>query len=197
MRALSIAWLMVLIGVGNAFAAQPTDKELAGVTLPGMVTLANLDEPLRLNGAGIRSKFFFKIYVAALYLPEPNAYAERILQELPPSRLLMHFVYDDVSKEKLDEAWEAGFRANLSEAALRPLRERLQRFKDLFFTLHEGDEVWLDHIPGKGIRVTINGEPRGQIEGSDFSRALMSIWLGPNPVTESLKKALLAAATPL
>ena len=197
LRAFNIVLLMILVAAANALAAETGGKEVAGIALPAAVKVAEIDEPLRLNGAGVRSKFFFKIYVAALYLPQPNASAERILQQLPPSRLLMHFVYDEVSKQKLDDAWEEGFRANLSEPDLSRLRDRLERFKDMFFTLHEGDEVWLDHIPGQGTRVAINGEPRGVIEGADFNRALLSVWLGPNPVTGSLKKALLAAATPL
>lgn len=42
-------------------------KEVAGVTLPETITLGS--KPLVLNGAGIRSKFFIKVYVGALYLP--------------------------------------------------------------------------------------------------------------------------------
>ncbi len=197
LRALSIVWLVIVTGAGNALAAQTAVKEVAGVALPVVASIAGVEEPLRLNGAGTRSKFFFRIYVAALYLPQPNTSAERILDQLPANRLLMHFVYDEVSKHKLDDAWEEGFRANLSESALLRLRDRLERFKNLFFTLHGGDQVWLDYVPQQGTRVSINGEPRGVIGGSDFSRALLSVWLGPNPVTGSLKKALLAAATPL
>ncbi|RMG33780.1 MAG: hypothetical protein D6720_10860 [Gammaproteobacteria bacterium] len=187
--------LVLLMWVGAvAFAGS---HEVAGVSLPLEVRVEGIAEPLRLNGAGVRSKFFFKIYVAALYLEHEGRAAEEILRQLPAYRLAMHFLYHEVSREKLDEGWEEGFRANLSTMALTGLRERLERFKRLFATLHEGDVVWLDHIPGQGTRVSINGRFRGLIEGDDFSRALLSVWLGRNPVTESLKKALLSAATPL
>jgi hypothetical protein len=66
----------------------------------------------------------------------------------------------------------------------------------LFRTLREGDEVWLDHLPGKGTRVSINGQVSGWVPGQDFNAALLSVWLGPEPVTSSLKKALLSADTP-
>jgi hypothetical protein len=50
----------------------------------------------------------------------------------------------------------------------------------------------LDWHPGGGTQVTIDGKPAGQpIEGEDFYRALLRIWLGDKPVQDDLKKALL------
>ena len=108
----------------------------------------------------------------------------------------MHFVYDEVSRDKLNAAWEDGFRANLDTARYQALAPRIEQFKAMFRTLREGDEVWLDHLPGEGTRVSINGEVQGLVPGDDFNAALLAIWLGPEPVTGSLKKALLAADNP-
>ena len=41
--------------------------EVAGVKVPDIVTVAG--QTLRLNGAALRQRVFFRIYVAALYLP--------------------------------------------------------------------------------------------------------------------------------
>ena len=41
--------------------------ELAGVTLPNTTEVAG--ETLKLNGIGLREKFWIDIYAAALYLP--------------------------------------------------------------------------------------------------------------------------------
>ncbi len=176
-----------------AVQAPAEDREVAGVRLPATVQVPGLETPLRLNGAGVRRKFFFRIYVAALYLPQPQHDAAAILDAAPPWRMLMHFLYDEVSKEKLAAAWEEGFRANLDAKAYRAVAGRLQDLIALFPTLREGDEVLLDHLPGRGVRVVIGGEEQGLIPGDDFATALLSVWLGPEPVTESLKKALLAA----
>ncbi len=188
MRYLLAAMLGLLMAQVHA-----DDPEVAGVRLPATVQVSGLEMPLRLNGAGVRRKFFFRIYVAALYLPQPQHDAAAILGAAPPWRMTMHFLYDEVSKEKLAAAWEEGFRANLDAQTYRRLADRLQDFIALFPTLREGDEVWLDHLPGRGVRVTIRGEEKGLIPGDDFATALLSVWLGPEPVTESLKKALLAA----
>ncbi|WP_419582428.1 chalcone isomerase family protein, partial [Thiolapillus sp.] len=69
-------WLsMLLIGLLPALVAA---KTLEGVDLPEQVPVEGRN--LVLNGAGIREKFFFDIYVAALYLPARMSDAARILQ---------------------------------------------------------------------------------------------------------------------
>jgi hypothetical protein len=56
----------------------------------------------------------------------------------------------------------------------------------------EGMAITLDWIPGSGTQVTVAGKPSGKpIEGEDFYRALLRIWLGEKPVQDDLKKALL------
>jgi len=56
--------------------------------------------------------------------------------------------------------------------------------------------VNLDFVPGHGTRVVINGELRGQpIAGRAFFDALLDGWIGENPVSESLKRALLGQDT--
>ncbi len=48
---------------------------------------------------------------------------------------------------------------------------------------------------GKATQLRIDGKSVGApIEGENFYRALLRIWLGEKPVQEDLKKALLGAA---
>ena len=148
-------------------------------------------QALQLNGAGIRKKLFIKVYVAALYLPQKTQNAEQAITAAGTKRMLMHFVYSEVSKEKLVAAWNEGFEGNTDGSTLATLGPRIERFNKLFPTLRENNTVWLDVVPGKGVRVSINGELKDVIEGDDFAQALLRIWLGKSPVTESLKEALL------
>jgi len=167
--------------------------QVAGVDVPEQIELQGMEKPLRLNGAGIRKKLFIDIYVAALYLPELHRRAETLLRRPPPNRVLMHVVYNNVSKAKMDSAWEAGFSANLTSEDYQRLQARLQQFMAMFKDLERDDQVWLDYLPEEGTRVSINGEMRGVIQGQDFNAALLSVWLGQEPVTRALKKALLGA----
>ena len=57
--------------------------------------------------------------------------------------------------------------------------------------VEEGDEIVMSWIPEKGTKVTVRGTDRGMFEGRDFADALLAVWLGPAPVQEDLKKALL------
>lgn len=166
-------------------------RELAGVSIEEQVSVSGIEQPLILNGAGIRYKIFFKIYVGALYLPQPQKNAAVILNGSQANRVVMHFVYDEVPQKKLVSAWQDGFESNTDESAYRKLKTRLAKFNQMFTSLHEGDVVLLDYLPGTGTRVSIKGEEKGVIEGADFNRALLSVWLGEDPVTEDLKEAML------
>jgi hypothetical protein len=103
----------------------------------------------------------------------------------------MDMLYSKVEKKKLVDAWNDGFKANLSSGELSALNESIQQFNAMFDTLVEGDRVKIDYAPGKGTNVTINGEVKGTVVGGGFRKALLKIWLGDEPVTDSLKKAML------
>ena len=71
------------------------------------------------------------------------------------------------------------------------LQERLKKLGAMIPDVKEGDEIAFTWVPEKGVQVAVRGTDRGAIEGRDFADALFSVWLGPNPVDEDLKKALL------
>ncbi|MCW9014696.1 MAG: chalcone isomerase family protein [Gammaproteobacteria bacterium] len=176
-----------------ALPVQIQAKEIAGVSFDQMISVPGMEKALKLNGLGIRYKVFFKIYIAALYVEEPTNQADMLVKSTGGKRVLMHFLYDEVAKEKLVNAWIDGFESNLSADAFSALKPRIDQFNDMFETLAEGDIVLLDYVPGKGTRVTVKGVVKGVVEGADFNRALLNIWLGKEPVTEDLKAALLGA----
>ncbi len=168
------------------FSTSAPALELAGVTIPD-----TLNTDLQLNGAGIRSKFFFKIYIGELYLEHPSDTAAAVLDDTGRKRMVMDILYDEIDAEKLVEGWNDGFAANLSESELKGLAPRIKEFNDLFITVRAGEQIVLDYQPQTGTVVTIAGKERGTVSGADFNRALLSIWLGEHPVTDDLRQALL------
>lgn len=166
-------------------------KEVAGVKLPDTLTLAPDQPALVLNGAGVRSKFFVKVYVGALYLPARATDAASIVRHTGPVAVHMHFLHSEVSKEKLVDAWNDGFSANLPEAARARLKERIERFNALFRTVRRGDVIRLEYLPGSGTSVIVNDARQGTIEGEDFMQAWLKIWLGEKPADGDLKRAML------
>ncbi|HDK38575.1 MAG TPA: hypothetical protein ENG92_06130 [Thiolapillus brandeum] len=161
-------WLSILlVGLLPAMLAA---KTVEGVKLPDQASVDG--KVLVLNGAGIREKFFFDIYVAALYLPVKASDASQILQADQLWQLTMHFLYSEVSKKKLDKGWDEGFAKNISITELVKLKKGLQQFKDMFPDLQKGDEVALAYAPGKGVSVIINEVEKGTVAGADFGRSL-------------------------
>ena len=166
-------------------------KEIEGIAIPDTLAFANSDSSLVLNGAGIREKFFLDIYIAALYLPERTPDADVILGDTGPASVLMHILYGEISKQKITDGWTDGLEANLSDEKMRALKPQLDEFNNLFQDLHQGDRIRIDYIPGTGTAVSINNERRGVVEGNDFYRSLLKIWIGSKPVTRRVKQEIL------
>lgn len=162
-----------------------------GVSVPEKITQAQGKQALVLNGAGVRTKFIFSIYVGALYLPEKHHKVDQILALKGANRISMHFLYDEVSKEKLVAGWNDGFEENNSEQEMAKLRDRLNTFNSFFKSVVKGNVILLDYVPGKGTIVVINNQQQGTVPGPDFNRALLKVWLGEEPADDDLKEAML------
>ena len=106
-----LLWTMLLLaGLGvNAAGA----VEVAGVQVPETARVGGAD--LQLNGAGIRTRAIFKVYVGALYLAEKKAGAADAIALRGPKRVALHLLRD-LTSEQLGGALNEGLTANLSEA---------------------------------------------------------------------------------
>ncbi|MCG6886974.1 MAG: chalcone isomerase family protein [Proteobacteria bacterium] len=166
-------------------------RDIAGVNVANTTTLHGGTTPLILNGAGIRSKFIFDIYVGALYLPSKATTVDAVLAEAGPKRVSMHFLYDEVDKDKLTDGWREGFENNLDPARFKQLEPALNQFNGLFRTVHKGDVIELDFQPGHGTQVWFNNELQGSVTAENFYPALLLVWLGKDPADEDLKEAML------
>lgn len=166
-------------------------KEIAGVMVQEVVKTDGGAEMV-LNGAGIRSKFFFDIYIAQLYMEQPSTDVEEILAAKGARRMVMHFLYDEVSKDKLVDGWVEGFAGNSAAEKVTNLQTKIDSFNAMFVDVKKGERIVLDFVPEKGTIVTVAGEEKGVIAGKDFNDALLLIWLGEKPVNKKLKKELLS-----
>jgi len=166
--------------------------ELGGVKLDDRVQVG--DASLVLNGAGLRSILFFDMYVAGLYLTRNMGSAEAVLADTGAKRIALHVVVGEGETERFLNGFRGGIENNQSEEELAALRERMDAFDHLFddnMQVKQGDVIAFDWVPGTGTRVSLNGKELGVIEGEDFYRALLSIWIGDDPVKADLKKELL------
>jgi hypothetical protein len=166
-------------------------KEIGGVMVQETLQTEN-GTLLHLNGAGIRSKFFFDIYIAELYMEHPSNMVGEVIEAAGHKRMVMHFLYDEVGKDKLIEGWDEEFAGNSKADEVLKLQDRINQFNGMFVDVKKNDTVVLDFIPGQGTTVTIAGQEKGVIPGKDFNDGLLRIWLGDKPVTKGLKAKLLS-----
>jgi hypothetical protein len=166
-------------------------REIAGISLPEQIAREMDGAELALNGAGIRKKFFFSIYLASLYLQQPTSDVAEVTDSSRPARIEMRILYSKIEREKFVQGWEEGFSANLGTDRLQAVQQRLNQFNAMFETLQEGDLISLDYVPGEGTHVTIKGVEKGVVPGGDFYQALLMVWLGDSPISQSLKQELL------
>lgn len=190
--AVALAWMLALAAAAPEAARA---EAVAGVEFPERITLDPGGLPLVLNGAGVRQKFWLDVYAVALYLPSASADAEQAIAALGAKRVAISMLRD-VDAAEFVEALTAGLRRNHSAAQLRAFAPQIARLTQIMTGLgvaKRGMRVTLDLVPGGGTAVSIDGVPRGgPIAGEDFYRALLRNWLGPNPVSDQLKRALLS-----
>ena len=189
MRAATLAFYLCLALFLLALVEPAFGREIAGVAVPESVTIKN--KLLVLNGAGIRKKFIIKVYVGSLYLTVKRSSVKEILDDPGAKRIVMNFLYKEVSADTLIEGWNEGFAENNSSQELLPLQDRIRQFNTFFSTVRKDDEIRLDYLPEVGTQVWINDTLKGSVPGEDFFRALLKIWLGPNPPDIKLKEAML------
>lgn len=197
-----ICGLTVLLSLVPAQAE--TGIRVAGIHFPLAAKVGRggtaTESSLILNGAGLRSKLFLKVYAIGLYLPQRAATTADILALHGPKRI--HIVaLRDLSAEQFADALVKGIHKNHGEAELATLNPRLEGFRATLLAQGEavkGTVILLDWLPDgtDGItRLTVNGKQVGNpVPGEDFYQALLRIWLGERPAEGGLKRDLLGAA---
>jgi long-chain acyl-CoA synthetase len=171
-------------------AAAPQAAEVAGVRIDDKIQAGG--QELVLNGAGLRTKFFIKVYVGALYVAQKTNSPAAILDNPAPRRMVLRMLRE-MDADSLYGALDEGLRNNLTAAELaelKPQADQLGAIMKGIGTVKEGDGITID-FGAAGIEVGLNGKPRGKVEGAVFGRALLKVWLGDQPADASLKKALL------
>lgn len=166
--------------------------EVAGISLDEKIRVGNSE--LVLNGAGLRSKVFIKVYVGALYVTQKSA-APAALLDAPGMRRMSLRLLRDIDSDTLYAALRDGLKENNSEIDLLALKGSIEQFAEVMKKIghaRSGDTVAIDFAPD-GVTVSFNGEVRGKVGSTPFARALLKVWLGDHPVDASLKKALLGS----
>ena len=176
----------MLVGM---LAAVAVAAEVAGVRLDDKVSVGA--QELVLNGAGVRTRVVFKVYVASLYLPQKATELAAVLAKSP--RRIQLNLLRTLSADQLVEALNEGLAENNTAAELAAVKSQVDALATImksFKEVEEKDVITLDFVDG-ATRIGLNGEAKGNIGGDAFNQALTKVWLGEKPVQADLKKSLL------
>lgn len=166
--------------------------EIEGVRFIDRLSFGSTE--LRLHGVGLlRYRVIFKGYVAALYLDDRRGGAMSSTDVLGdvPRRLEIEYFWAIPAKQ-LAKATVEGISRNNDRETVERLRSRIDQINALYEDTEPGDRYAITYLPTIGTELARNGRRLGVIEGAGFSSALFSIWLGDQPLDESLRSQLLA-----
>jgi hypothetical protein len=186
---------MRLFALLCAFLALPAfAAELEGVKLDDSVRAGA--QELRLNGLALRTRLFFKVYVAGLYLPQKTQSAQAALEMPGPKRITL-VMLREVGRTAFSEALLESFAESNGDLGLKLHKPKLDALLETLYGIGDakkGMRIAFDFVPGTGTILTVDDSSRGKpIPGDDFSAALLKIWIGEGSVADNVKKALLGA----
>ena len=171
-------------------AAGLTQTKIGGIVMPNVIKAG--EEYLKMNGGGIREKFFIDLYVGVLYTREKSSDGNKIINADEPMAVKIRIISGMVDNDNFEEALREGFDKSTNNN-IAPIKDRMEKIISVGFKedIKTGDIYDLIYIPNEGCTLFKNNKKVVTIEGLDFKKALFGIWLGDNPADASLKKNML------
>ena len=182
-----LALIATLASASHAFAL-----DIEGVKLADKMNVGG--QEVVLNGAGVRKRAIFKVYVGSLYLPAKAGSTQEVLTRAP--RRIQLNLLRNLSSDQLIGALMDGLKQNLTAAEMQAINVQtgeLAAIMKSFGEAKEGSVVTLDFIDSV-TTITLDGVARGSVDGVAFNDALTRIWIGEHPAQADLKKAMLGGA---
>jgi len=186
--------LAALIAAAPAFAG----KRVGGVDIPTSLQFSGQD--LQLVGAGVRSKFFVDVYVAALYQSAADVETDKstdtldaaaVIEADKPLDIRVYIISDLITADRFAESAHDGF-VRSTHGDLAPINKEVDTMIRTFRNaLSKGDVFDLVYVPGTGTEIYRNNELQETVPGLKFKQAMAGIWLSDDPVQNSLKDKML------
>ena len=127
-----------------------------GAKISGIDMRDTLQNGLILNGAGVRSKFFFDLYVGGLYLKQESSDASRIINKDEPMAIKLHITSSLITSEKMINATMEGFE-NSTKNNIKPLKKQIDKFVNVFKKeIKDGDIYDFIYTPQNGVKIYKN-----------------------------------------
>jgi hypothetical protein len=155
-----------------------------------------------LTGTGWRKKFIIKVYAMGFYVDEAAAKKAWAGHTGTPQAFLINGDFDklgvlrfarDVEAAKIREAYVESLEEALSDKAPADERQAAQAFVALFdHDMKTGEEIHIRTSPDGQVTVTLAGKTKQGPKLPRLVKDVWAIWLGAHPISEDLKKGLVA-----
>lgn len=171
-----------------AAAAARADRE-EGVSLEHVRDVSGA--PWLLSGTHVsRWAGLLKVSVGALWLPR-DAPARDVLDAAVGKQLEIHYLAD-IPGERLRDGTRELLARNVSPQLLATEREGIAAIVDAFADVRRGDRYTLTYVPGEGVVLALNGRAVARSPRDGVAAAIFAVWLGPSPLDDAKKRALLS-----
>jgi len=165
-----------------ACATPAWSAEVAGVTLPPTESVQGT--PLPLAGCAVYEKLWMNVYAVSLYLPRGTASVARMTDDQTSKLVRLDVTYDGKVPDGLPSEWKDQLQKSVSQEFVRTLQGH-------YNTLRFGDTVRVSYVPGSGTTMSVNGNTVVTRPGVELMNAMMRLWVGPEPVSQNMKRLLL------
>ena len=164
-------------------------KQIGGIEMPNKLKVENTE--LILNGAGLREKWFFDLYVGGLYLTKKMKNAVPIMNSKEDMAIRLHIISSLITSKKMKNAVNEGFE-NATNDNIAPIKKEINEFVDVFKDeIQENDIFEMIYVDSLGTKILKNNKLMTTIKGLKFKKALFGIWLCNDPAQDSLKEEML------
>jgi len=165
-----------------ACATPAWSAQVAGVMLPPTETVQGT--PRQLTGCAVYEKLWMDLYAVSLYLPREMASVARMTDDQTPRLVRLDVTYDGKVPDGLPAEWNERLQEHVSQEFIRVLQGH-------YNTLRGGDTVRVSYVPGSGTTLSVNGNSVVTRPGAGLMNAMMDLWIGPDPVSQNMKRLLL------
>jgi hypothetical protein len=186
---ITIVCTQVFLYLSGTVAAENSENKtiVSGVEFDNAIVIGS--ERLVLKGAGLlRYMVVMRGYVAALYLGQGHG-PDEIFDDIPKCLQIDYF--HNIPAQGFIKATQYGLEANLSTGELERLRPQIDRLYACYKDIKKRDRYSFVYIPATGPELVLNGETLCRFDDLEFANAVLSIWLGRDPLDEHLKLHLL------
>ena len=186
------SFLLVAVALVPALRAQSVSVPGSYVAYSAVSDIKVGDKSTKtvLTGTAIRTKVIVNVYAIGSYVEEGSG-VKTAADLLACDKLKrLHLVMErNVTGSDFADAFRTAVRMNYNAPMFQEEIDALVGFMKTT-SLRKGDHIYLTHLPGSGLHISVAGKADFLIKNTKFSHAIWEIYLGKNNLGETIKKGL-------